>query len=145
MAVSTFTSRHFSPVLISSELSHLRDPLSSSSKSLRDNEDFTVKVAVGANEVKAVFVVDEQSMEIVIRIPSEFPLAGIEVREGKKIGVSDAQWRAWLLAVQQVVTTQVRHFLLSFSSTEQRLMLVSIERIDSRCLDPLQTKRNATL
>ena len=114
MAVSTFTSRHFSPVLIAAELSHLRDPTDPSSKALRDNEDFTVKVATGANEVKAVFVVDEQSMEIVIRIPSDFPLAGIEVRDTKKIGVSDAQWRAWLLAVQQVVTTQVRLSSLSF-------------------------------
>lgn len=126
MAVATFTSRHFSPVLIASELAHLRDPNDPAGKALRDNEDFTVKVATGANEVRAVFVVDEQNMEIGIRIPSEFPLAGIEVRDTKKIGVSDAQWRAWLLAVQQVVTTQVRLSFpcLSFSLRRTKILIL---------------------
>lgn len=111
MAVSSFTSRHFSPVLIARELAHLRDPNDPAGKALRDNEDFTVKVAVGANEVKAVYVVDEQNMEIGIRLPSEFPLQGVEVKDVRKVGVTDAQWRAWLLAVQQVVTAQVRLFV----------------------------------
>ncbi|KAK4699559.1 E3 ubiquitin-protein ligase listerin, partial [Phenoliferia sp. Uapishka_3] len=106
MAFSTFTSRHFSPVLIAHELAHLRDPNDPAGKALRDNEDFTVKVAAGANEVKAVFIIDEQTMEIGIRLPAEFPLQGVEVKDVKKVGVTDAQWRAWLLAVQQVITTQ---------------------------------------
>lgn len=108
MAVSSFTSKHYSPVLIAHELAHLRDPNDPAGKALRDNEDFTVKVAAGANEVKAVFIIDEQSMEIGIRLPPDFPLAGVEVKDVRKVGVQDAQWRAWLLAVQQVITTQVR-------------------------------------
>lgn len=107
-AVFTFTSRHFSPVLIAQELAHLRDPNDPAGKTLRDNDDFTVKVAVGANEVKAIYVVDDESMEILIRIPNEFPLAAIEVKEVRKIGVTDGQWKAWMIAVQQVVTFQVR-------------------------------------
>lgn len=106
-AVTTVTSRFFSPILISAELAHLRDPEDPNGKSLRDNPDFTVKVAAGANEVKAVFVVDEQNMEIGIRLPSEYPLQVVEVKDVKKVGVTDAQWRAWILAVQQVITTQV--------------------------------------
>lgn len=116
MSVSSFTSRHFSPVLIARELAHLRDPNDPSGKALRDNSDFTVKVAAGANEVKAVYVVDEQNMEIGIRLPSEFPLVGVEVKDVRKVGVTDAQWRAWLLAVQQVVTAQVRSLLFLWDS-----------------------------
>jgi hypothetical protein len=108
MAVGSITSRHFSPVLISHELAHLRDPNDEAGKVLRDNEDFTVKVAQGANEVKAVFVIDEQNMEIGIKLPSDFPLQGVEIKDVRKVGVTDAQWRAWLLAVQQVITAQVR-------------------------------------
>lgn len=113
MAISSFTSRYFSPVLIAHELAHLKDPDDPIGKSLRDNPDFTVKVAVGANEVKAIYVVDEQNMEIGIRLPSEFPLVGVEVKDVRKVGVTDAQWRAWLLAVQQVVSAQVRRSSLS--------------------------------
>ncbi|BGP46344.1 hypothetical protein JCM10450v2_002186 [Rhodotorula kratochvilovae] len=105
-AVHSFTSKHFSPLLISDELSTLRDPSSSVGQQLRDNDDFTVKVATNASEVKVVFVVDEESMEIGIKVPSEFPLAAVEVREVRKVGVTDKQWRAWLLAMQQVITSQ---------------------------------------
>lgn len=117
MAVASMTSRHFSPVLIASELAHLRDPDDPAGKALRDNEDFTVKVAGGANEVKAVFVIDEQNMEILIKLPNEFPLVGVEVKDIRKVGVSDSQWRAWLLAVQQVVSAQVcQKFSIIFNS-----------------------------
>ena len=108
MAVSSFTSRHFSPVLIAAELAHLRDPDDPAGKALRDNEDFTVKVAMAVNEVKAVFVVDEQAMEIGIKLPNEFPLLQVEVKDVRKVGVHDRQWRAWILGVQQVITIQVR-------------------------------------
>ncbi|GAA5950000.1 hypothetical protein JCM21900_001361 [Sporobolomyces salmonicolor] len=104
--IQTFTARHFSPLLISSELWSVRDPSSDVGKQLRDNDDFTVKVAAGANEVKCVFVVDEESMEIGVKVPNEFPLVAVEVKDVRKIGVSDKQWRAWLLAVQQVITSQ---------------------------------------
>ncbi|KPV76129.1 uncharacterized protein RHOBADRAFT_53112, partial [Rhodotorula graminis WP1] len=105
-AVHAYTSKHFSPLLISDELSALRDPSSSIGQQLRDNDDFTVKVAANASEVKVVFVVDEESMEIGIKVPNEFPLAAVEVREVRKVGVTDKQWRAWLLAMQQVITSQ---------------------------------------
>ncbi|KAK4058560.1 hypothetical protein OIO90_000004 [Microbotryomycetes sp. JL221] len=106
MTFATFTSKHFSPVLIASELNHLRDPDDAVGKSLRDHDDFNVKVAQGAHEVKAVFVVDEESMEISVRLPNEFPLQQVEVREVRKVGVNDEKWRAWLLGIQQVVTNQ---------------------------------------
>ena len=117
-AFSLFTSKHFSPLLIANELAHLRDPSSPAAQALRDNDDFTVKVAAGANEVKVVFVVDEESMEIGVRVPNEFPLVGVEVRDVRRVGVSEKQWRAWLLSVQQVITNQVggRGSVLLFST-----------------------------
>lgn len=106
IAVSSFTSKHFSPVLIAAELAHLRDPNDPAGQALRDNEDFVVKVAAGANEIKATFAIDEESMELGIRLPSEFPLQQVEIKDVRKVGVTDSQWRAWLLAVQQVITNQ---------------------------------------
>ncbi|SDA06537.1 BZ3501_MvSof-1269-A2-R1_Chr4-2g06583 [Microbotryum saponariae] len=106
MAVANLTSRHFSPVLIAHELAHLRDPNDPAGRTLRDNDDFTVKVAANANEVKAVFVVDEESMEIGVRMPADFPLQQVEVKDVRRVGVTDSQWRAWLLGVQQVITNQ---------------------------------------
>lgn len=108
--LQTFTTRHFSPLLVSDELAVLRDTTSPIGQQLRDNDDFTVKVASNGSEVKVVFIVDEEAMELGIRVPNEFPLAGVEVRDVRKVGVTDKQWRAWLLAMQQVITSQVRAF-----------------------------------
>ncbi|GJN88290.1 hypothetical protein Rhopal_001255-T1 [Rhodotorula paludigena] len=105
-AVQSFTSRHFSPLLVSDELAALRDPSSPVGQQLRDNDDFTVKVAQNASEVKVVFVVDEEQLEIGIKVPSEFPLAGVEVSERRRVGVSDKQFRAWLLGMNQTITAQ---------------------------------------
>ena len=102
--VAAFTIKHFSPILIVGELAHLRN---GGDERLRD-ENMTVKIATGANEIKAVYVVDEQAMEIAIRLPPEYPLHGVEIRDVRKVGIPEAKWRAWILAMQQVITMQVR-------------------------------------
>ncbi|GAA6012470.1 hypothetical protein JCM10207_007100 [Rhodosporidiobolus poonsookiae] len=104
--IHTFTSRHFSPLLVADELVVLRDPTSPIGKQLRDDDDFAVKVSANGSEVKVTYVVDEETMELGIKVPNEFPLAGVEVRDVRKVGVTDKQWRAWLLGMQQVITGQ---------------------------------------
>lgn len=46
-------------------------------------------------------------MEIAVRIPPNFPLSPVEVKDVKRIGVPEATWRAWLLNVQLIISTQV--------------------------------------
>lgn len=104
MAVASFTSRHFSPVIVDHELSTLRQP--DAMAQLQD-ENLTVKILPAANEVTASYVVDEQPMEIAVRLPPDYPLHGVEVKDLRRVGVPEAKWRAWLLAVQQVVTSRV--------------------------------------
>lgn len=101
---SAYTSRHFSPVIISRELSTLRDR---EAMSQLQDENLTVKILASVNEVTASYVVDEQPMEIAVRLPADYPLRGVEVNDLRRVGVPEAKWRAWLLAVQQVVTSKV--------------------------------------
>lgn len=51
-------------------------------------------------------------MEITVRVPPEFPLQAVVVREGKKVGVPEPTWRAWMLNIQLVISSHVRglHF-----------------------------------
>ena len=63
----------------------------------------TIKISNTVAEIKAVYVVDEQPMELTVRIPPEYPLQQVEVKDLKKVGVSDATWRAWILAIQQTI------------------------------------------
>ncbi len=61
MAVANMTARHFSPVLISAELKHVKDPEAEAELS---GENWSIKVSNATHEVSAAFTVDEESMEI---------------------------------------------------------------------------------
>lgn len=50
-------------------------------------------------------------MEIAVRIPPNFPLSPVEVKDIKRIGVPEATWRAWLLNVQLIISTQVSTYI----------------------------------
>ena len=48
-------------------------------------------------EVVAIYTIDEGSTEIVIQLPSNFPLGPVSVDSSKRVGVTAAQWRTWIL------------------------------------------------
>ncbi|SPO20293.1 related to RKR1 - RING domain E3 ubiquitin ligase [Ustilago trichophora] len=102
MQISSFTTRHCSPVIANRELSHLREP---EALSKLQDEALTIKI-LSTNEVIATYVVDEHPMEIGVKIPPDFPLHGVEIRDIQRVGITEAKWRSWLLAVQQLITGQ---------------------------------------
>lgn len=110
-AIATFTSSHFSPVLIASELVHVKPASRAAAATAGDevlnDETFAVKVALAVNEVTASFTVDDQQMEIAIKLPTGYPLKTVDVRPIRRVGVPEKVWRRWLFAVQQVVTSHV--------------------------------------
>ncbi|KAF8056637.1 hypothetical protein FPV67DRAFT_646018 [Lyophyllum atratum] len=98
--ITNYTSQYFSPVIIRTELAHVKSP---ESTSLLVDENFTIKVASSVNEVVASYAVDEHQLEIKLKIPSDWPLHKIEVKDMKRVGVDENRWRAWMLAVQQII------------------------------------------
>ncbi|SAM05926.1 hypothetical protein [Absidia glauca] len=70
-----------------------------------DNE-FKVRTLKASNEVSATYFVDEESMQISIKLPSNFPLQQISVEGVQKFGVKDKQWRGWMFAIAAVIGTQ---------------------------------------
>jgi hypothetical protein len=112
LSLLNFTSRHFSPVIIQNEFAALKVPAAIAQLS---EEGLNVKVVsgggasgVGSAEAVASYEIDEQPMEIGIRLPSEFPLRGVEVRDLRRVGVPENKWRGWLMGVQQLITSRVR-------------------------------------
>ncbi|KAG6883963.1 hypothetical protein C0993_002463 [Termitomyces sp. T159_Od127] len=76
--IHTYTSQFFSPVIIRTELTHVKSPKSTAN--LVD-ENFTVKVASSVNEVVASYSVDEHQLEIELKIPVDWPLHKIEIKD----------------------------------------------------------------
>jgi hypothetical protein len=75
---------------------------------LAEDENFTVKALKAVNEISAIYRVDDQNMEMAIRLPQMFPLRKVEVNGVQKIGVKEDRWRAWLLAVSAIIASQVK-------------------------------------
>lgn len=117
-----FVVRHYSPTIIAHEFAALREP---SSMAQLTEEGLNVRIAqgggatmatgtatgsgsgAGSAEAIASYVVDEQPMEIGIRLPAEFPLKGVDVRDLRRVGVPENKWRGWLMSVQQTITSRV--------------------------------------
>ncbi|TFY57346.1 hypothetical protein EVG20_g8587, partial [Dentipellis fragilis] len=117
--VTAYTAHHFSPVIISSELRHVKSP---ETAELND-ENMTIKVASNLNEISAVYTIDEQQLELTLKIPPDWPLHGIEVKDSKRLGVSENRWRGWLLGVQQIVWSQNGHIVDAFSLFKKNVTL----------------------
>jgi hypothetical protein len=103
-AVSTYTAQHFSPVIIAAELAQVRDPVTLAELA---DDAFTAKVAATAHEVTATYTVDEKALELTLKLPTDWPLHGIEVRDHKRVGVAEDKWRAWILGVQKIIWSSV--------------------------------------
>jgi E3 ubiquitin-protein ligase listerin len=101
--VVTYTSQHFSPVIIRTELAHVKSPEAAAELS---DENLTVKVSNAVNEVTASYLIDEHQMEITLKMPSDWPLHKIEIKD-KRVAVLENRWRAWVLGVQQIIWSQV--------------------------------------
>jgi len=101
----------FSPVLVAYELANLREPSVAGGREKLEDEAFSIKVSQAISEVSVVYLVDEQQMEMAIKLPAEYPLKMVEVRDIRKVGVAEDKWRGWLFAVQQIIGTQVSFFI----------------------------------
>ncbi|WWD19092.1 hypothetical protein CI109_103550 [Kwoniella shandongensis] len=115
MSMLTFTARHYSPVIIGHEFAALRQPASMAQLTeeglnvrIAQGGGATVAAASGSGSAEAIasYVVDEQPMEIGIRLPAEFPLKGVDVRDLRRVGVPENKWRGWLMSVQQTITSR---------------------------------------
>ncbi|KAF9922671.1 hypothetical protein FBU30_007218 [Linnemannia zychae] len=118
IAVESLTEKYFSPLLITHELNSLvkaqQAPAQGGNAAAAaalsgvsdDLNELQIKTSKATSEVTASFQIDEATMEIVIRLPSNFPLRQVEVEGLQRVGVKEARWRAWLLAVAGVIAAQ---------------------------------------
>ncbi|KAI8988239.1 hypothetical protein BDF20DRAFT_813891 [Mycotypha africana] len=108
IAVENYTEKYFSQQLIQRELELVNHPDIKNQLEENEENEFSIKTLKGANEVTATYKVDEQNMQIAIKLPSNFPLRHIDVESIQKVGVNDKQWRGWMFAVASVISSQVR-------------------------------------
>lgn len=111
MSFIAIVTRHLSPVLIEHEFAVIRQP-----GVLRalENDSLSVRVLSASAEITAKYLIDEQPMEIAIKLPQDYPLRNVEVKEVNRVGVTEGKWRGWMLNVQQLVMSRVRAIWIAF-------------------------------
>lgn len=95
-----FVSAYISPILLKKDFQKL-------DRSSKEFNNMVVKTRQVAREVVAIYTVDEISMELVVKLSSNHPLSPVSVDCGKRIGVSNALWRQWMLQLTTFLSFQV--------------------------------------
>lgn len=65
-----------------------------------------ITVKAGKQQVSAIYEQDEVALDIFLTIPNTYPLSPLEIKSSKRLGVSEAQWRKWILKMTTILFTQ---------------------------------------
>lgn len=76
------------------------------------DDNFSVSVSKAANEVVATYTKDETGVDLVIRLPSSYPLREVSVNCTKSLGISELKQRKWLMSMVLFLSNQVNFSLL---------------------------------
>lgn len=98
-----FTSRYVSPRLCADELEQLQ-----TSFTLTSVDNLSVKVRPTPREIIATYTLEEFSIELMIVLPSDYPVGVTVVECSKKLGVATNEWRKWMLQLNTFLTYQVQ-------------------------------------
>lgn len=71
------------------------------------DENFSISVSKAANEVVATYTKDETGMDLVIHLPSSYPLRSVDVDCMRSLGISEVKQRKWLMSMSSFVRNQV--------------------------------------
>jgi E3 ubiquitin-protein ligase listerin len=66
----------------------------------------TVKGSKVSREITTTYLKDECALEMVIRVPSSYPLRSVEVECTRRIGITEDRWRRWVLQIIKVTSAQ---------------------------------------
>lgn len=97
--IEKFSINYVSPLLIA----RIFEDVALQKSRLKD-DNMTIKANSTTGEIRSVYVIDDQTMEMVIKIPPSYPLSSVSVEGPLRLGVKENQWKAWLLASQRIIS-----------------------------------------
>ncbi|KYK61296.1 C3HC4 type zinc finger containing protein [Drechmeria coniospora] len=104
IAVETWTTKFFSPLIIADTLAEVQAWADSQEAPPSDEKELVVKVSRAAREVTAGYEVDEEQALIVIKVPSSYPIDGITVLGQHRVAVTERKWQSWIMTTQGAIT-----------------------------------------
>ncbi|CAD0107320.1 unnamed protein product, partial [Aureobasidium uvarum] len=102
LAVESWTAKYIAPMIVSASL----DSVSQWADVVKNDpeyEGWSTKVSPRSREVHFSYLVDEQTMSIVIRLPETYPLASARVEGLNRVAADERKWQSWLRNCQGVI------------------------------------------
>jgi hypothetical protein len=112
IAASKWTDKVFSPILIQ----EVKDEVSkwaAEQDTSDDKKELIIKTSKNSPEIHAGYEIDDMMMQIVVSLPQDYPLQGVEVRGVNRVAVNEKTWRAWQVIAQGVMRLNVSLPLLA--------------------------------
>ncbi|KAF5019395.1 hypothetical protein F66182_8595 [Fusarium sp. NRRL 66182] len=104
IAVESWTTKYFSPLIISDALDEVQQWANTQEPPAIDEQELVVRVARAAREVTAGYEVDESQAAISIKIPQNYPIENVAVQGLNRVAVSEKKWQSWIMTTQGVIT-----------------------------------------
>jgi len=102
LSIEQYTKNYITPLLVSNEMNSVI------STDRSHYENLVIKANKSRNEIIAQYVIpsEESYLDIIIRIPPNYPLKQVHIEGGQKTGVQESRWRSWLLSSSAVMVAQ---------------------------------------
>ena len=99
-----------SPMIIKQELEHATQPMPQQSSSKFVISDYSTSTQ---SSLLARYEIEDVTVELTIQFPAGYPLEApkLNLLGGKRIGVTERQWRLWQLSTQTVLAAQNQRVL----------------------------------
>ncbi|KAI4728358.1 hypothetical protein E4T49_03863 [Aureobasidium sp. EXF-10728] len=102
LAVESWTAKYIAPLIVSASLDSVSEWADAVKKD-PEYEGWSTKVSPRSREVHFSYLVDEQTMSIVIRLPETYPLASARVEGLNRVAADERKWQSWLRNCQGVI------------------------------------------
>ncbi|CAN6467178.1 unnamed protein product [Victoria cruziana] len=99
LSIESFTKSWCSPHLLSDEMFQIKGA------GIAD-ENLSISVNKLAYEITATYKKEETSMDLVIQLPSCYPLRAVDVGCSRNLGISETKQRKWLMSLTAFVRNQ---------------------------------------
>ncbi|KAJ2812274.1 hypothetical protein H4S07_001513 [Coemansia furcata] len=128
IAVEAFMARNVCPLVIENEIKRIRQQLNNDeplveslelcdldmperkptaiAKVLEEYDEATVRPS--ATQVTLTYTVDDNTLEVVVKIPPAYPLALPVFESLRRVAVNEKRWRCWLVAAQTQMARNCR-------------------------------------
>lgn len=110
IAVESWTEKYFAPIVSQEVLAEVSKWAEEQELESDDEKLLKVKIHKSTREIFASYEVDDTAAEIVIKLPSNFPLENIKVEGVCRAAANDRKWQGWLMNIQGAISFSVSFF-----------------------------------